>query len=168
MKAGSVAGPVWEGITSRVAECGDEVADRGTALIQIFEQAGQIPGIIARPPFVRHPLGESPEVCTVDLLSSAEDWFKRVPAGHRLINGFVRINTSQGCVQKAPFSRIETIVVVYESGLVAASRSCEDGLPSIAVAGPFIEYEHAAKISQIGHFAERTSGQMVRLGVCCP
>ncbi|PYV78210.1 MAG: hypothetical protein DMG96_08800 [Acidobacteria bacterium] len=48
-----------------------------------------------------------------------------------------------------------------KSGLVAASHSCEDCLPSVAVACPFVESEHSAKIFQICDFAQRTSGKIV-------
>ncbi|PYV78211.1 MAG: hypothetical protein DMG96_08805 [Acidobacteria bacterium] len=86
MRAGSVSGPVREGIASRVTECGDEVADAGTALAKILDQAGPISGIMAGPPFLRHPFGERPKVCAVDLFSPAEDGFKTLPSRYILID----------------------------------------------------------------------------------
>ena len=49
-------------------------------------QAGQISGIMAGPPFLRHPFGERPKVCAVDLFSPAEDGFKTLPSRYILID----------------------------------------------------------------------------------
>jgi len=60
-------------------------------------------GAVAGPPFLRHPIGECPEVCAVDLLGPAKDRLKGFPARYVLIDRIAGIDTPERRIGKVPF-----------------------------------------------------------------
>src|SRR5690349_18170742 len=99
---------------------------------------------MAGPPFLRHPLGESPKVCAVDLLCTAEDRFKRLPARNLLIDEIVAVHTSQRRIGKVPLGAIEAIALVNESGAVlpCAGWLGEYSLAPVGIASPLVQNQH--------------------------
>src|SRR5882672_10806341 len=99
---------------------------------------------MAGPPFLRHPLGESPKVCAVDLLCPAQDRFKRLPPRHLLIDEIVAVHTSQGRIGKVPLRAIEAIALVNERRAVLPRPGWlgEYSLAPVRVASPLVQHKH--------------------------
>src|SRR5260221_11443157 len=106
---------------------------------------------MAGPPFLRHPLGEFPKVCAVNLLCTAEDRFKRLPSSDTLIHEIVAVHTSQGRIGKVPLRAIEAIALVNERRAVLPRPGWlgEYSLAPICVASPLVQNQHTSKILQV-------------------
>src|SRR6185312_9009237 len=147
----SSCGPKWKRIPARFTETGDQRADDRPARIQLFDNPVQS-RLVLLIPFGWNTGRDTPNGINIHFFGAGEGRLECFPIPHVLINTVSRIDTPERRVWEAPFARVKAIALINEHGPISTllRLTIENRLPSIGVARPLVEHQHARKIVEVG------------------
>ena len=99
------------------------------------------------------------------MLGPRECPLERLPSDDVLIYSLPGIHSPQWRIRETPIASIEAEALVYERRCISLAwcrLALENGLASVAVAGPLIKDEDASKIVQIDDVLKPRIGQVVK------
>src|SRR6185312_16224382 len=147
---GSSCGPKRKRIAARFTETGDQRANDRPAQIQLFDNPVQSCSILLVP-FGWNTGRDMPNGINIHFFGAGEGRLECFPTPHVLINTVSGVDTAERRVWEAPFARVEAIALIDEHDAISTLLrvTIEDRLPSIGVARPFVEHQHASKIVEV-------------------
>ena len=89
---------------------------------------------------------------------------RTIPFRERTLNAMPRVQPAQRRIGKIPFSGVETKSLIDHDRLILRTPRLAKKyrLPSVGVASPFVENQHAEKIFEIFHLAELQIGKVIK------
>src|SRR5215468_1449978 len=137
--------PCRKRIARRITKRCNQLPQPGPALDDRFYKRAQSLPVIA--PFRRNITPGLANYFRVKLLNAGKPGLKRFPSGHMRIDIIPIVDTMQCQLRKGPLTRIETVSLVDETGVVfpVPGVSPEDGLAAISVSQPLVQRKNSRK-----------------------
>src|ERR1039458_8638852 len=109
------------------------------------------------------PTRHSPDRILIQLLDPRQPRLERLPPIHPSVNFIPRIHPPQRKIRKRPLSRIKAIPLIDERRRVLSLSHLppERRLPSIGIAGPFIQRQDSRKRTQVPHPVQHLRRQVI-------